>query len=285
MAATQNMASLDQHHFEKSKPLAEAAHAQPGSKTANPSKRDIFQKQWPEQKQMTTSSHHRSEAVESKTKHEEKEMRRGMGGQGRREALKSTPRVSISIAKAVDQAASKPGKTVELLKQVNVIGRAKSRQQPGAVMLNKGQTKKVDGQGTVGMDKDYSSADQMAHRMGFTFRNPPMKSESKLEESAASRTLPKFGRYNSNVRLRDAITKHENGTESINKRGLVETKASSKVSLQGAGSTAPKEITRMKVFNPLNPTKFKTLFKKSRPSMHMVSQQQKKELIQETIIN
>lgn len=41
----------------------------------------------------------------------------------------------------------------------------------------------------------------------------------------------------------------------------------------------------MKVFNPLNPTKFKTLFKKSRPSMQMVSQQQKKEFIQETIVN
>lgn len=53
----------------------------------------------------------------------------------------------------------------------------------------------------------------------------------------------------------------------------------------GKDPTAPKEITRMKVFNPLNPTKFKTLFKKSRPSMQLVSQQQKKELIQETIVN
>jgi len=47
----------------------------------------------------------------------------------------------------------------------------------------------------------------------------------------------------------------------------------------------PKEITQMKVANPLNPTKFRTLFKKSRPSMQLDAQQQKKELIQETIAN
>ena len=105
---------------------------------------------------MTTSSHHRSEAVESRTKQAEQQTRRGTAGQGHREALKSTPRVSISIAKATDQAASKPGKTVELLKQVNVIGRAKSRQQPEVITLNMGETKKVDGQGTAGMEVEHA---------------------------------------------------------------------------------------------------------------------------------
>lgn len=69
------------------------------------------------------------------------------------------------------------------------------------------------------------------------------------------------------------------------KEALNNTKSSLAVGSKPTPAATPKEITQMKVANPLNPTKFRTLFKKSRPSMQLDAKQQKKELIQETIAN
>ena len=107
-------------------------------------------------------------------------------------------------------------------------------------------------------------------KLGFAFRNALVKSESRLNDGAAGQALPRFGEYNGSVRaVDDAHQKqgqeHRAQEAGSNLKTIPDAKAGK------TASAAPKEITRMKVCNPLNPTKFKTLFKKSRPSMQMVS--------------
>lgn len=130
-----------------------------------------------------------------------------------------------------------------------------------------------EGLGSSGAGKDYSSAIPRTQKAGFTFQQSHVRSESRLNDNAWGHALPRFGLYNSSLRtLGDANQKEQEHSEE-RLHGLARDPRPSPAARAGKEATgAPKEITRMKVFNPLNPTKFKTLFKKSRPSMQLVSQ-------------
>lgn len=79
--------------------------------------------------------------------------------------------------------------------------------------------------------------------------------------------MPRFGGlYNSSMQLAEVDFK---GSYHGSPRDVMANIKTSPAGLKHVPSATPKEITQMKVANPLNPTKFKTLFKKSRPSMQL----------------
>lgn len=138
-----------------------------GSQGTAPGKRQMFQKQWPEPKKMTTSTHHRVESAQSKLKALEPLASGRTASQGNVESVKSTPRVSIGIPKNLDHAFGTKAAEQNLLRNVIAAGQAKSRQLPG---LSQEEAEHEGRLGTGGAGKDYSSAFPKTQRAGFTFQ-------------------------------------------------------------------------------------------------------------------